>query len=295
MHADQIPITVATVARMIRAQFPQWANLPVTEVSSHGTVNALYRIGTDLVARLPIQRDNAETKRVELAGEIEAAQRLLVVSPVATPEPVATGQPDHDYPLPWCVYRWIPGTVASHTDAAGSRRFAKQLAGFVLAVRSLPTEGRAFHGTRRGGLLTQHDQYVASGLRRSGGMIDNDALATLWNRLRETPRHNCDTWTHGDLMPGNILVHRDNRTGVIDVGQLGVADPALDLQPAWNLMNHDAREAYRRRLGCDDEEWDRGKGWAFAQAIGCLWYYRDTNPVMSQTAHRTLQTLLDEA
>ena len=65
--------------------------------------------------------------------------------------------------------------------------------------------------------------------------------------------------------------------------------------PAWNLMNHDAREAYRRALGCDDEEWDRGKGWAFAQTIGCLWYYRDTNPVMSQTAHRTLQALLDQA
>ena len=265
------------------------------EVTSHGTVNALYRIGSHLVARLPIQGGDLETRRAELAGEIEAAHRLLAVSPFATPEPVATGEPDDDYPLPWGVYRWITGTVADHTDAAGSRRFAEQLAGFVHAVRSLPTEGRTFHGTRRGGLLSQHDPYVANGLRRSRGMIDTEALATLWTRLRETPRHHPDTWTHGDLMPGNLLVHDGNLTGVIDVGQLGVADPALDLQPAWNLLDRDARDAYRRALGCDDEEWDRGKGWAFAQAIGCLWYYRDTNPVMSQTAHRTLRALLDRA
>ena len=60
-----------------------------------------------------------------------------------------------------------------------------------------------------------------------------------------------------------------------------------------HLEGNPRRDAYRAALACDDDEWDRGKGWALAQAIGCLWYYRETNPVMSQTAHRTLQALLD--
>ena len=280
---------------MLHTQFPQWANLPVAEVSSAGTVNALYRVGSDLVARLPLQRGDPEAKRAELLDESDAAERLLAVSPVPTPRPVAMGEPMDPYPLPWCVYRWVPGTVAEDTDAAGSHRFAAQLAGFVHAVRALPTQGRTFQGTRRGGLLTQHDDFVATGLRRSSGMIDTDALDAVWSRLRETPRATSQVWTHGDLMPGNLLVHGEDLAGVIDVGQLGVADPALDLQPAWNLMTPDARQTYRQVLGCDDEEWDRGRGWAFAQAIGCLWYYRDSNPVMSRTAHRTLQALLDDA
>ena len=294
MHENQIEVTPAMVTQLICAQFPQWTDLPLSQVASHGTVNALFRIGTELVARLPIERGDVETKRVELMSEMDAARRLLPVSPVATPEPVAMGEPDADYPLPWCVYRWIPGAIASQTDAASAPRFAEQLAGFVRAVRSLPTQGRSFHGTRRGGVLTQHDAYVTTGLQRSRGMIDTQALANLWDRLRATPHAYSATWTHGDLMPGNMLAGDHNLTGVIDVGQFGVADPALDLQPAWNFFTPPARAAFRRALGCDDNEWDRGKGWAFAQAIGCLWYYRETNPVMSETAHHTLQALLDD-
>ncbi|TQM57364.1 aminoglycoside phosphotransferase family protein [Humibacillus xanthopallidus] len=293
MHANQIEVTAETATRLVREQFPRWADLPVCEVTSHGTVNAIFRVGTDLVARLPLEGGDLEARRIELLHEMDAARRLLSVSPVAAPEPVALGEPGAGYPLPWSVYRWVPGSVADDTDVADSRRFAAQLAGFVAAVRSLPTEGRTFRGSRRGGRLTQHDDYVRRGLHRSTGLIDTVGLAALWEQLRSTPRTCADTWTHGDLMPGNLLVRDGGLTGVIDVGQLAVADPALDLQPAWNLFTPRARAAFRDALACEDAEWDRGKGWAFAQAIGCLWYYRETNPVMSRTAHRTLQALLD--
>ena len=102
-------------------------------------------------------------------------------------------------------------------------------------------------------------------------------------------------WTHGDLMPGNLLARDRRLAAVIDVGGLAPADPALDLMPAWNLMEPTARQAYRAALDVDDPAWDRGKGWAFAQAVGCLYYYRVTNPVMSATARRTLEALLSDA
>ena len=293
MHDNQLEVTAATVRRLVHDQFPEWAGLPVSEVPSHGTVNAIFRVGDGLVARLPLQDGEVESQRSELLREMEAAHTLLAASPVTTPEPVALGEPGAGYPLPWSVYRWVPGSVATDSHAADTSAFAEQLAAFVIAVRSLPTGGRAFRGTRRGGRLTQHDDSVATGLRRSEQLIDTVALADLWDRLRRTPRTDPDTWTHGDLMPGNLLVLGRDLSGVIDVGQLAVADPALDLQPAWNLFTPGARATYRQALACDDEEWDRGRGWALAQAIGCLWYYRETNPVMSRTAHRTLQALLD--
>lgn len=287
-----IHVEESTVAELVADQFPQWDS-PVTRVTSHGTTNTLFRIGDDLVARFPIHGTNPDNKRAQLNNEAEAARKLRSIASVATPEFLALGEPADDFPLPWAVCGWIPGIVAGEAGVANSPSFAEQLADFISEVRTLNTEGKVFEGTGRGGVLTQHDSYVANGLTAGRDMIDTSSLAALWDRLRATPRTDPDAWTHGDLMPGNLLADEAGRlVGVIDVGQAGVADPALDLQPAWNMFDQDARAAFRSALKVDDAAWDRGKGWAFAQAIGCLAYYRDTNRVMSETARATLLALL---
>lgn len=291
MHADQLDVTVDLVGRLVRGQFPEWGDRAVTAVRSHGTVNALFRIGDELVARFPITPGDPAARRRGLVDEADAARRLHAVSPFPTPEPMGIGEPGAGFPLPWAVYSWVPGTIA---DVSGSPAFAEDLARFVLALRDVPTEGRVFTGSWRGGVLTSQDENVADGLERSRSMIDTDALARLWSSLRTTPRTEPDVWAHRDLMPGNLLVTDDGRlAGVIDVGEFTVADPAIDLQPAWNLFDTDARTAFRQALGSDDAEWHRGMAWSFAQAIGCLWYYVETNPVMSRTAHHTLTALLE--
>jgi aminoglycoside phosphotransferase (APT) family kinase protein len=295
MHPDQLDVDPETAAALVGDQFPQWRLLPVRPVTSHGTVNTLFRLGDDLVLRFPLQCDEPEAKREELTREADVARRLLGRVPVATPAPVALGAPGHGYPSPWAVYRWLPGTVATDVGVAESEPFALDLADFVRAVRSLDLEGRVFSGRGRGGRLTSQDEWVSSCLDRSAELIDTKALRRLWSRLRLTPRAGApDVWTHGDLMPGNLLVADGRLAAVLDVGGLGPADPALDLMPAWNLMTPGPRRAFRLALGTDDPEWERGKGWAFAQAIGCLHYYRLTNPVMSVLAHRTLSALLDD-
>jgi hypothetical protein len=50
----------------------------------------------------------------------------------------------------------------------------------------------------------------------------------------------------------------------------------------------------RDDLGCDDLEWERGKAWAFAQAMGLVWYYDETNQSMSRLGRRTLDRLLHD-
>jgi aminoglycoside phosphotransferase (APT) family kinase protein len=47
--------------------------------------------------------------------------------------------------------------------------------------------------------------------------------------------------------------------GVLDVGDFGPADPALDLVIAWHLLEAGPRQALRDNLGCDDLQWERGK------------------------------------
>ncbi|NYE95631.1 aminoglycoside phosphotransferase (APT) family kinase protein [Psychromicrobium silvestre] len=294
MHDHQLELSTATVAGLIQDQFPQWRGLPIHPVYSYGTVSFLFRLGEELVLRFPMQLAAVGEVRASILGEAAAARRLLGLTSVATPEPLGFGEPGPGYPLPWAAYRWLPGESADRSDVSGSTGFAQKLAEFVSALRSLDTEGRRYNGTSRGGLLTDQDDWVARSLEQSTELIDTKALGLLWQKLRETPRTEADAWSHGDLMPGNLLVRAGRLSAVIDVGGLGLADPALDLMPAWNLMDTQTRRVYRKALSVEDQQWARGKGWAFAQAIGCLNYYRLSNPPMSRIAHRTLQALLDD-
>jgi aminoglycoside phosphotransferase (APT) family kinase protein len=129
----------------------------------------------------------------------------------------------------------------------------------------------------------------------SENVLDVPRLRRLWSSLRELPRSSVDdVMSHGDLMPGNVLVSGKRLVGIIDVGGLGPADPALDLVAAWHLLESGPRQALRADLGCDDLEWARGMAWAFEQAVGLIWYYLRSSPSMSELGRRTLNRIMTE-
>ena len=53
MHADEFEIDIALVQRLVAEQFPKWAELSLKPVPSAGTDNALFRLGNEMVVRLP--------------------------------------------------------------------------------------------------------------------------------------------------------------------------------------------------------------------------------------------------
>jgi aminoglycoside phosphotransferase (APT) family kinase protein len=285
MHPGQLDIAPETVRRLVARQFPLWRELPLRAVRTQGTVNALFRLGDDLVARLPL----VAATRGQLDAEAAAAGELHGRTRFATPEPVAIGEPGPGYPMPWSVQTWLPGAVA--TPDGQSEAFAHDLTEFIDGVRAIDTRGRTFSGENRGGHLPDHDAWMETCLGRSEGLLDVPALRRLWAAFRELPREGGDVMTHGDLIPGNLLVDGGRLTGVIDVGGLGPADPALDLVAAWHLLEPGPRRAFRADLRCGDLEWARGAAWAFEQAMGVAWYYVETNPAMSHMGRRTLERI----
>src|SRR5574340_514096 len=101
MHADEVETDAALVRRLLAAQFPQWAGLPIAPVASSGTDNALYRVGAELVVRLP---------------------RLAPHLPLAIPVQLAIGEPGEGFPFQWSVYRWLDGEVVSPAQPADQRQ-----------------------------------------------------------------------------------------------------------------------------------------------------------------------------
>lgn len=295
MHADQLPVMVSTVRRLVDEQFPHWRDQPITALDRAGTVNAIFRIGDGLAARFPLRAGNPDVVRRELRAEADAARELLGRIRFATPEPVALGEPDAGYPLPWSVQTWLPGAPATDEDTSRSDAFARDLATLVTELRAIDTQGRTFAGSNRGGDLWAHDGWMQECFDRSAGLLDVPTLRRLWDAWRDLPRDAADAMTHGDLIPGNLLVDDGRLTGVIDVGGFGPADPALDLVAAWHLLDHGARQVFRAQLAAGDLEWDRGRAWAFEQAMGLVWYYATSNPTMSLVGRRTLQRLTEDA
>jgi aminoglycoside phosphotransferase (APT) family kinase protein len=295
MHSDQLTVSVATVRELVAEQFPEWERLPITQVASHGTVNALFRVGDWLAARLPLRPGDVASVRLGLESEADAARELHGRTRFATPEPVALGKPGASYPLPWSVQTWIPGTVASEADPGASVAFAHDLAEFIQGVRAIDTRTRTFSGSGRGGDLRAHDAWMETCFQRSKRRLEVAPLRRLWRELRDLPRSASDVMTHGDLIPGNVLVSQGRLVGILDVGGLGPADPALDLVGAWHLLEAGPRGVFRTDLECDDLEWARGKAWAFEQAMGAAWYYVESNPSMSQMGRRTLERILADA
>jgi aminoglycoside phosphotransferase (APT) family kinase protein len=295
MHPDEVDVPVDLVRRLVDEQFPAWRGRRLEPLPGRGTVNAVFAltgpVGEDLLVRLPLRAEAA----AGLDAERAAAHELRGRTRFATPEVVATGEPGEGFPFGWTVLRLLPGTPADGVDTAASEGLARDLAEFVGAVRAMPLHGRRFSGTGRGGDLHRHDAWVAESLQRSGGLLDVAALQALWSRFRTLPHVSADVVTHGDLVPGNLLLDDAGRLGaVLDVGGLGPADPALDLLAAWHLFDGPAREVFRRACGAEGLDWVRGQAWAFVQAVGLVWYYADSHPGMSSLGTRTLARVLQD-
>ena len=118
MHPNQLTVSLATVRKLVDTQFPQWQGLPITQLASQGTVNALFRIGQQLAARFPLEPGDVASTRRRLQAEANAARELLGRTRFRTPEPVALGEPGAGYPLPWSVAT-VPGSQVCTDHGSG--------------------------------------------------------------------------------------------------------------------------------------------------------------------------------
>ncbi|MGA5412067.1 aminoglycoside phosphotransferase family protein [Streptomyces lavendulocolor] len=286
MHIDD-----DLVRRLVAGRFPEWAVLPVKRFPSGGTVNDVYRLGDDMVVRLPVTEGGA----ADLVREREWLPRLAERLPVGIPEVLGAGGPAEGFPWAWAVYRWLDGANPQPEALDEPLLLAEDLARFVAAMWSVELPGAPT--AYRGGPLGTLDAATRAAIGRLRGMpeegVDCDAALDVWEEaLRAPGPDGAPVWVHADLMPGNLLVDGGRLGAVIDFGCMGVGDPACDLFPAWNLLPAGAREVFRAALGVDDATWLRGRARAFSQALISLPYHRGSNPAMADNARHVIRAVL---
>jgi aminoglycoside phosphotransferase (APT) family kinase protein len=181
MHADELDIDAVLVRRLLAAQFPKWAELPIALVASAGTDNAIYRLGDDMAVRLPrIHRANGQVQK-----EHEWLPRLAPLLPLAIPLPLAKGVPTDVYPWEWSVYRWLEGENATMERVADPLQAAAALGQFVAALQRIDPAGGpppGAHNSLRGVPLAMRDQATRDAITALQGTLDTEAATAVGNR-----------------------------------------------------------------------------------------------------------------
>lgn len=301
MHAGQVTVATAALADAVARQFPELQVGEVHAVASAGTVIAPFRVGTTLLARVPLVPVAGPEPAARVQAEGRYARVLSDRLPVEVPRLLGVGEPFDGYDGVWSLWTWLDGRsldrVLDEPDVGTSDlgALALDLARLLRAQRSLPTDG-GWSGTGRGGRPLVDTEWVRTSIRRSAHLVDPAAATRVWETALAAPAHPAPPVSiNGDAMPGNFLLTDGRLSGVIDVAEPVVGDPASDLQPAWVVFDEPERSTFRDAMGLDEAAWQRGRGWAFEMAIGGLHYYEHTNPVFFRMARRTLQRLIPTA
>lgn len=265
---DSAEITAGLVERLIQAQFPEWAHLPVAAVEPGGWDNRTFRLGNDLLVRLP--------SASAYASQVEREQRWLpTLAPQLSqpiPVPVAMGRPLLGYRWNWSIYRWLEGTPARPDRIASLEHFSADLAAFLRSLQAATPDGGPAPGPEtfhRGNSLATYDQQTRQAIDAIAPQLGRRAASALaaWECALASKPPIRPVWVHGDISVGNLLVSNGQLCGVIDFGQSCVGDPACDLAIAWTLFDEGIRSSFRSALALDEGTWVRGRAWALWKAL----------------------------
>lgn len=284
-------INESLVAALVRAQFPQWADLPITRVVIDGWDNRTFRLGLDMSVRLP----SGEAYAAQVQKEHRWLPLLAPRLPLDVPIPLELGVPSHGYPWNWSVYRWLEGETASVESISDLTEFATTLAHFLASLQGIdPTNGppAGHHNFFRGGPLETYDGETRSAIAVLDGQIPADLAIAVWEKAIASRWLDAPVWVHGDVSATNLLVRDGNLNAVIDFGCSCVGDPACDVTIAWTLLSGRSRERFRAVLPADASTWARGRGWALWKALITLAEHIDTNPAEAIRARHVVTEVL---
>ncbi|MFK8025608.1 MAG: aminoglycoside phosphotransferase family protein [Ilumatobacter sp.] len=295
MPAAEVEVSERLVRSLLDEQHPDLAGLDIVQFAN-GWDNVMFRLGTDLVVRVPRRQVAARL----IAHEQAVLPRLAPLLPLHIPAPVRAGRPSerHGYPWSWSILPWLRGHIVAETALADPTREAQRLGEFLAVLhRAAPDD--APPNPVRGHFVGENTDVNEE---RCASFDRSDEFLGRWHELVDDVgswRH-APVWLHGDLHAANILANDEGNglelSAVIDWGDVCAGDPATDLSVAWALFDEPERQILRvaastSEFGVDDDTWRRAEAWALHFAIVYRFHTAD-NAVMASAADHLVSRLL---
>jgi aminoglycoside phosphotransferase (APT) family kinase protein len=286
-----MPLNLETAQSIIARQFPQWAELPVRPFVSSGTDHQLFRLGDHMAVRFPITEDAARSIEDEWTGLLRFAGLPLI-----TPQLLARGRPEPEFPHSWSVVNWIDGQDASAAAVSDWAEAARNLGLFVRALRAVEPGGGRICGPAngfRGSPLSTRDGWIRTCFDSVSDMFARQALHAAWVEALAAPVWDKEpVWIHGDIHAANIVVNNGGVVSIVDFGLAALGDPACDLALAWSFLPTEYRDGFFDAAEAEDETVQRGKGWALYIGAIALSYYRERNSVLARIGKQAIGAVL---
>ena len=280
----EIEVDEALVRALLDEQHRDLANLPLTELDA-GWDNTLWRLGDELLVRLPRRQIAAPLARHEQRWLPELAARL----PLPVPVPLRMGRPSSDYPWPWSVVPWLRGQPADRGLVTDPEDAAQRLGHFLRCLHQR-APASAPQNPYRGVPLAERRDIFEQRLVELAGEVEVAPVRRVWDRaLAAVPWDQPAVWIHGDLHPANVLLVNGTMSAVIDFGDMCGGDPATDLAGAWMLLPAPALTAFADAYGRIDADLERrALGWAVLFAVMLLAIGLDDRPTYEGIGRATL-------
>jgi aminoglycoside phosphotransferase (APT) family kinase protein len=244
----EIDLDEARVRSLIGGHFPE-LDLAGLAPLAEGWDNALWVTGAGIVFRFP----RRAIARAGVEREIAMLPRLAPRLPLPIPVPLWVGEPSGAFPWPFFGARLVPGHEIASVSLDGRREVVGKALGAFLRTLHEPAlvrtlgPGLARDPMRR----TDMSERVPRTRQRLAALM----AAGLWTRPPSVevilgsaqlmgPASGAAV-VHGDLHVRHVLVDDSGYpSGVIDWGDLCLADPAMDLSLYWSLLDPPARRGF---------------------------------------------------
>ena len=276
------------VRSLLAAQHPDLAELPLVEMQP-GWDNSLWRLGDDLLVRLP---------RRALAAPLTAHEQrwlpeLAPLLPLPIPVPVRVGAPTFGFPWPWSVVPWLEGSPGDRAAITQPDESAARLGGFLRALHR-PAPAGAPHNPYRSIPLAERAAGFDGFVSRMEDGVDVAGARRVWEQsLAAKPWPGPPLWLHADLHPANTLFADGLLAAVLDFGDLCAGDPATDLAAAWLLLPASAQPVFLAAYGgVDDDTRRRSLGWAVLFALMLVSIGTDGRPTYGTAGRAALERVL---
>ena len=246
------------VEELVRRQHPDLISGEIREMSP-GFDNTIWRLGDELVVRLPRRKIAVALIESEQRWLPELAARL----PLLIPTPIRVGRPSELFPWPWTIARWIEGTPGNEVDPRVLGPAAARLGQFLRAFHHDAPKDAPINTFRSGPLRLRGADFLERLESYDTAETRGDVLRIWETSLNVDPWLGAPQWIHGDPHPANLIFRDERLVGVIDFGDMCAGDPATDLAGGLLALPFEALEEYFRAYGAiDDATLRRTLGWA---------------------------------